>query len=240
MACLPVGKCSYAQSCKDCSVAELEHKAKCLIVCGFSLTCPRNLSAPDREASLRWPDRTAATCPNLPDCRRVFESDYLRRGQDPALDRNRTRGASSGMAGALHGARAVGGGCRAAGADEVRAEDESRTNCLRAKQADGGTGIRHHQVGDGIPPVPVAWLGEWLAVGRFSERAAGSECTADPVTLIPRAAGRIRTGAASSGGICAGARHPCPAVLRGATGSCCLRGRQVSPPWQAGWLRRAR
>jgi hypothetical protein len=40
--------------------------------------------------------------------------------------------------------------------DGLASADTARQEALRSAQADSGTGVRHHQIGDGIPPVSVA------------------------------------------------------------------------------------
>ena len=48
------------------------------------------------------------------------------------------------------------------------ADPRPRARCLRAPETDPGAGVRHHQVGDGLPPVPAAGVGnvrnEWTLV----------------------------------------------------------------------------
>ena len=77
-----------------------------------------------------------------------------------AADRRQTRRTSSALARAFRGAgaaRRAGQPCRT---DAARAQDQGGPRRLCATQADGGAGVRHHQVGDGIPPVPAARTGE--------------------------------------------------------------------------------
>ncbi len=45
----------------------------------------------------------------------------------------------------------------AARGHEPSSADARRQEALCLAQADSGTGVRHHQIGDGLPPVPPAW-----------------------------------------------------------------------------------
>jgi transposase len=83
-------------------------------------------------------------------------ADTVRGGEHRAVDCARPSAASSVLA------RAV---CRcAAGAHKpdtrrghgLSSADTARQKTLRPAQTDAGTGIRHHQIGDGIPSVPAA------------------------------------------------------------------------------------
>ena len=64
------------------------------------------------------------------------------------------------LGGAIHRAATAGRACRCAGAHEASAQDATGAQALRLAQADSRTGVRHHQVGNALPAVPVAWLGE--------------------------------------------------------------------------------
>src|ERR687898_1675183 len=77
----------------------------------------------------------------------------VRRSQDRALDRPRTRASSSLLEGALRRRAAGPGEPDPAGRDGASPGDARRPANLRPAQADAGTGVRHHQGGDGLPPV---------------------------------------------------------------------------------------
>src|SRR5690606_33806945 len=52
--------------------------------------------------------------------------------------------------------RALTRGCRCPGADDAPLADDSRPDALRQAKMHGRTGVRHHQGGHGVSPVPVA------------------------------------------------------------------------------------
>ena len=86
--------------------------------------------------------------------------EACRRSPDRAADRGGARRTPSALAQPLRGARAAVRRGEPRRADEARAQDESGPRRLRASQADGGTGVWHHQVGDGLPPVPATRAGQ--------------------------------------------------------------------------------
>src|SRR5467141_3028860 len=65
--------------------------------------------------------------------------------------------ASSVLGGALCQSTAGAGEPDAARGHEPSSADARRQEALRLAQADSGTGVRHHQIGDGLPSVPPAW-----------------------------------------------------------------------------------
>src|SRR6266850_530209 len=65
--------------------------------------------------------------------------------------------ASSVLGGALCQSTAGAGEPDAARGHEPSSADARRQEALCLAQADSGTGVRHHQIGDGLPSVPPAW-----------------------------------------------------------------------------------
>src|SRR6266853_1044572 len=65
--------------------------------------------------------------------------------------------ASSVLGGALCQSTAGAGEPDAARGHEPSSADARRQEALCLAQADSGTGVRYHQIGDGLPPVPPAW-----------------------------------------------------------------------------------
>ena len=49
--------------------------------------------------------------------------------------------------------------CQRRRADKARVQDQEWARRLRTTQANGGAGVRHHQVGDEVPPIPAARAG---------------------------------------------------------------------------------
>ena len=77
----------------------------------------------------------------------------LRGGRDRAADRDRPTVASSVPARALCRGPAGAGKPDAGRGHGAPPEDARRQKALRPAQTDPGTGLRHHQIGDGIPPI---------------------------------------------------------------------------------------
>jgi len=81
------------------------------------------------------------------------ERDGLRRGRDRAADRPRTGSPSSVLEGPVRQSAAGPGEPDPAASDGASAGVARRPPTLCPAQADAGTGVRHHQIGDGLPPV---------------------------------------------------------------------------------------
>lgn len=64
----------------------------------------------------------------------------------------------SGLVPPLRRVRAARGACLPRPTDEARPQDSGWPRRLRAQEADGGAGVRHHQVGDGLPSVSTRGL----------------------------------------------------------------------------------
>lgn len=60
------------------------------------------------------------------------------------------------LAGAFQRAHAAGRRCQCGRHDEAHAQDPGGQTAIRTAQADGGTGVRHHQVGDEVQAVHAA------------------------------------------------------------------------------------
>jgi len=96
--------------------------------------------------------------------------------------------------------------CRAAGAGEpdtgrndgLASADTARQKALRPAQADPGAGVRHHQIGDGIPPIPATRAR--LRPRRVEPRHHGLEHQAD-VCAQPRRLSALQRRAPTRGSI---------------------------------------
>src|SRR3954463_504028 len=97
--------------------------------------------------------------------------------RDRAGDRDGTAGASSLAGGAFCRTAAAARGANTARSDAPSASHEARQTALRPAQADAGTGVRHHQVGARVPPVPAARPGQ--SSRRVEPRDHGVEYEAD-------------------------------------------------------------
>ncbi len=87
---------------------------------------------------------------------KALEQKTERTGKKPGGKPRRT---SPALGGSIHRAATTRRACQRGGPDEASAQDEKGAQALRQALADGGTGVRHHQVGDALPAVLVAWLG---------------------------------------------------------------------------------
>ena len=81
------------------------------------------------------------------------QRERLRRGRDRAVDHARPGTPSSLLEGPLRRRAAAPGEPDAAGSDDTSTGDARRPATLRPAQANAGTGVRHHQIGHGLPPV---------------------------------------------------------------------------------------
>ena len=81
------------------------------------------------------------------------QRERLRRGRDRAVDHARPGTPSSLLEGPLRRRAAAPGEPDAAGSDDTSTGDARGPATLRPAQANAGTGVRHHQIGHGLPPV---------------------------------------------------------------------------------------
>ena len=81
------------------------------------------------------------------------QRERLRRGRDRAVDHARPGTPSSLLEGPLRRRAAAPGEPDAAGSDDPSTGDARGPATLRPAQANAGTGVRHHQIGHGLPPV---------------------------------------------------------------------------------------
>ena len=81
------------------------------------------------------------------------QRERLRRGRDRAVDHARPGTPSSLLEGPLRRRAAAAGEPDAAGSDDTSTGDARGPATLRPAQANAGTGVRHHQIGHGLPPV---------------------------------------------------------------------------------------
>ena len=81
------------------------------------------------------------------------QRERLRRGRDRAVDPARPGTPSSLLEGPLRRRAAAPGEPDAAGSDDTSTGDARGPATLRPAQANAGTGVRHHQIGHGLPPV---------------------------------------------------------------------------------------
>ena len=115
----------------------------------------------------------------------------LRRRRHRAADRAGPEASPSLLAGSFRRGAARAGGSNAAGGDAPSPGDAGGPGALRAPQADPGAGVRHHQIGDGLPPVQPA--PPRASQGRVESGHPGVEHQADvrPQSRMSRARARF-------------------------------------------------
>ena len=84
------------------------------------------------------------------------EADGMRGGEHRAADCDRAAAASSILARAVCRAASGAGKPDAGRSHGLASADTARQTTLRSAQADPRAGVRHHQIGDGIPTIPAA------------------------------------------------------------------------------------
>ena len=115
----------------------------------------------------------------------------LRRRRHRAADRAGPGASPSFLAGSFRRGAARAGGSNAAGGDAPSLGHAGGPGALRAPQADPGAGVRHHQIGDGLPPVQPAR--PRTGQGRVAPGHPGVEHQADvrPQSRMSRARARL-------------------------------------------------
>ena len=117
---------------------------------------------PPVAGSARPPSRGAGRARDPAGGQRLLQRgqrERLRRGRDRAVDHARPGTPSSLLEGPLRRRAAAPGEPDAAGSDDTSTGDARGPATLRPAQANAGTGVRHHQIGHGLPPVSryAAW-----------------------------------------------------------------------------------
>ena len=122
----------------------------------------------------------------------------LRRRRHRAADRAGPGASPSLLAGSFRRGAARAGGSNAAGGDAPSLRHAGGPGALRAPQADPGAGVRHHQIGDRVPPVQPAQ--PRASQGRVEPGHPGVEHQADvrPQSRMSRARARLRSSLTSN------------------------------------------